>query len=411
MRCAPRAPEPLAPSNAPLPDALARIRAWGEARDWRGYDPYDALNSPLSVPLSLGTVLGRRLLTQAVKLSPFNLRPALGIRREWNAKALALVASGYARLAAAEGDDSAGRAAKRWLDWLEQRHGGGGAGMAWGYSFEVQTRVFRYARETPNTIATSFAAHAFMDAWELLGDARREAPVRAAVRFLVERMRRERGGEAYFAYLPDRDELVHNANLLACAVLARAGRLTDDRSLVESAVAAVETSLAAQRPDGSWPYSDTPGHDWVDNFHTAYVLDSLAECARTLPETAQALGRGVDYWETELFLPDGTPKYFPDRLLPVDAHCYATAIDTWLALADHRADVLERAERQARLLVDRMLDESGYVHFQRRRLWTSRVPYVRWSTAPSFRALAGLLLARSEAAASPRGGGHSARLA
>jgi hypothetical protein len=45
------------------------------------------------------------------------------------------------------------------------------------------------------------------------------------------------------------------------------------------------------------------------------------------------------------------------------------------------------------LLVDRMLDRSGYVWFQVHRFWTNRVPLVRWSTAPSFKALAGVLLA------------------
>ena len=58
---------------------------------------------------------------------------------------------------------------------------------------------------------------------------------------------------------------------------------------------------------------------------------------------------------------------------------------------------LEPAERLARLLVDAMLDARGFVHFQQRRLWKSRVAFVRWTTAPSFRALAGLLLARSRA--------------
>src|SRR6266516_910004 len=66
-------------------DAVAAIRRWGEAHDWRGYDPYDALNSPISPFLTLGTGLGRRVLTQAVKRSPVNLRPLLWIRPTWNA--------------------------------------------------------------------------------------------------------------------------------------------------------------------------------------------------------------------------------------------------------------------------------------------------------------------------------------
>src|SRR3954471_13342851 len=95
----------LAPPATTVEDAVRRIRAWGEAIDWRGYDPYDALNSPLARALTGGKPLGRRLLTQAVQPSPVNLRPALRVERERNAKAIGLVVTGYANLWSATGDD------------------------------------------------------------------------------------------------------------------------------------------------------------------------------------------------------------------------------------------------------------------------------------------------------------------
>ena len=392
-----------------IEQAVGRIRAWGEERDWRGYDPYDALNSPAARALSLGTPLGRRLLTQTVKLAPVNLRPLLRIAPARNAKAVALVASGYARLARA-GDPGARPQAERWLDWLARSASERGA-AAWGYHFPVQTRVFSYDRDTPNAIATAFAAQAFLDAWELLGDERRGRRALDAGAFLVERLLNTGAGRPYFRYLPGEDELVHNANLLACAVLARGARLSGDGALLDHAREAVATSVAAQRADGSWPYADAPGHDWVDNFHTGYVLDALAECARVLPGLDEPLERGVAYWERALFLADGTPRYYAHRTLPLDAHCYATAVDTWLGLAGRMPQALERAERIALLLVERMLDRRGYVHFQRRRLWTSRVPFVRWTTAPAFRALAGLLAARVEEAGGGRPGRAGAPMA
>lgn len=359
----------------PVAEGLRSIRAWGEARDWRGYDPYDALNSPLAGRLTLGTTLGRRLLTQAVKLSPVNLRPALRIEPAWNAKALALVASAYAWSGERE-------PAGRWLAWLVDNRSGGG----WGYHFPVQTRFFRYERGTPNTIATAFAAQALLDGWERFGDERwREAAIEAA-RFLCEAML----ADGFFRYLPGEQELVHNANLLACAVLARASLVAGEQSLADPARQALGVTLAAQRPDGSFPYAEGEGHGWVDNFHTAYVLDSLAICAPMAPEALPALEAGAAYWGRELFLADGTPKYEPDQLYPIDAHCYATAIDTWLALAPYVPSARRQAEHLAELLVERMLTPAGHVRFQRRRLWTSNVPFVRWTTAPSFRALARL---------------------
>ncbi len=384
-----------------LAAAIERIRAWGEARDWRGYDPYDALNSPLAPFLTLGRPLGRRLMTQAVKLSPLNLRPVLLVHPEWNAKALALVASGYLRLAMHSGEELAKAGASRWLNWLVDHPAPGSTSTAWGYHFDVQTRFFGYARETPNTIATTFVVQALVEGYELLGDERWAGGARAAGDFLSEAMLVREGGRTYFRYLRAEQDLVHNANLLACAALARTARATGEESLLEPVGAALATSLAAQADDGSWPYAEASGQRWVDNFHTAYVLESLAHCAASFPEVEGPLQRGIAYWEKALFLADGTPKYFPDRIHPLDAHSYATAIDTWLALIDRHPRALDRAARLATLLVERMLDRSGYVHFQRRRFWTSKVPFVRWTTAPTFRALAGLLLARRGAFRGP----------
>jgi hypothetical protein len=371
-------------------EAVGRIRAWGEAREWRGYDPYDGLNSPAARALPR---LGRRIFTQAVKLSPINLRPLLRIRPDWNPKAIALVASGYARLAR-RGDRSARDAADGWLHWLAAQGVQDSDGVAWGYPFDVDTRVSTFAAGTPNTIATSFVAHGFLDAYELLGEENWADQARRSAAYLVRHMLIQESGATYFCYHARESLLVHNANMLACGVLGRVARLLDEPFFVAPMQAAAGTTVKAQREDGSWPYSEA--HAWIDNFHTAYVLAALAECSRSLPELGHALQHGVAFWESRLFSSDGAPKYYAHRALPEDAHSYATAIDTWLALADDHPHALEHAERVADLLITRMLDPSGYIHFQRRRFLRNTVPFIRWTTAPSFRALAGLLLALEE---------------
>jgi hypothetical protein len=394
----------IAPTG--LSEAIVRIRRWGEARDWRGYDPYDALNTPFETLLTLGRPLGRRALTQAVKLSPLNLRPVLRIAPTWNGKALALVASGYARLFAADsGDERAHAQASRWLTWLVEHPTAPGSALGWGYPFKVQTRFFGYARETPNAIATSFVIQALLDGHELLGDERWGEAAVGACEFLSRELLFDEEGRTYFCYLPAERELVHNANLLACAAISRTADLVGRESLRETVESALRASLAAQRPDGSWPYAEGAGHAWVDNFHTGYVLESVAICARSLPDLREPLTRGLAYWQQELFLEDGTPKYTPESIYPLDAHCYATAIDTWLAVRDLHPGAMQTAERTARLLLERMLDPVGYVHFQRTRFWTNRVPFVRWTTAPTFRALAGLQLVGGSIGENDRGAG------
>ena len=381
------------PAVASVAEAAGRIREWGEARDWRGWDPYDALNSPLAPVLTLGTPFGRRVLIQAVKRSSLNLRPLLRIAPAWNAKAIGLVASAYVHLAAA-GDASARQEAARWLDWLDAARCGAGRHDGWGYHFDVQTRFFFYPRNSPNTIATAFVAGAFLDAYELLGEEARLETAVAAADLLVAEMLVRDGERRFFRYVPADTKLIHNANLLACAVLARAAGPSGRSDLAELVGSALRATLDAQRPDGSWPYSDWQGNAWVDNFHTGYVLEALAACVDLAPDAGERLDRGLAFWERELFLPDGTPKYFPDRVEPLDAHCYAQAIETWVAVAGRHAGAVAQAERVAHLLIESLLEPGGYVAFQRRGRRTNRVPFVRWTTAPSFRALARLLLQR-----------------
>lgn len=370
--------------------ALDSIRRWGEERDWRGYDPYDGLNSPFTPVLTFRTCLGRRLLTQAVKRSPVNLRPALRIRPDWNAKAIALVASGYARLAEARGDVAARAAACRWLDWLVE-HSSSDVGLGWGYHFDVQTRFFAYEAETPNTIATSFAAHALLDGAEFAGESKYVEAARESARFLLDRMFDDNGSAPYFRYVAPERELVHNANLLACSVIARVS--TVGTHPIDSRVpAAVHTSLDAQRDDGSWPYAEHSLGNWVDNFHTGYLLEALGACVGFVDRARPQLERGFDYWKRELFLEDGTPKYTPSSLYPIDAHNYAQAVETWLSAVGWRSDAPERADLCARLLVGRMLNSRGHVDFQQGRLIRNRIPLMRWTTAPAFRALARLEL-------------------
>lgn len=375
--------------------AIDRIRRWGEERDWRGWDPYDALNSPFAPLLTLGTRAGRRSLTQVVKLSPVNLRPLLRIPCERNAKAIGLVASGYARIFAARGDPGAQAEAQRWLRWLVDQSTAD-VGLGWGYNFDVQTRFFAYDRGTPNVIATSFVGHALLDGLELLGEEEWGEQATRVCEFLTARLLGEIGGRPHFRYLAAERELVHNANALGCSVLARTGALTGRDELIVPAHDALPTTLDAQRPDGSWGYAESDGHGWVDNFHTGYVLEALALSEQAGQAVRPALERGIDYWERNLFLPDGTPKYYDDRVLPIDTHNHAQSIETWLAVAAWRDGALESAERCAAQLVRDWLEPDGHIGFQRRRLWTNRVPFVRWTTGPAFRALARLELAHAQ---------------
>jgi hypothetical protein len=198
---------------------------------------------------------------------------------------------------------------------------------------------------------------------------------------------------AFFGYLAGDRTPIHNANMLACALLARLSPHLDGAE--EAARTGVEYTLARQRPDGSWPYGELPHLDWVDNFHTGYVLECLIACADAGVDggTEEAIESGLDYYRSELFLPDGTPKYRPDSVYPIDSQCVAQGIQTFALASRRLPGALEHAHTVYQWARATMRRRDGAFAFQRRRLWINQTPHVRWTVAPMLLALARLLRA------------------
>jgi hypothetical protein len=177
-------------------------------------------------------------------------------------------------------------------------------------------------------------------------------------------------------------------------VLARVGAAAGRRDFLDAAALGVRYAADHQRPDGSWPYGERPGLEWVDNFHTGYVLDCLRICRESgvgVPDGA--IDRGLAHYRTALFDPDGAPRYSTGSRYPLDIQCVAQAIHT-LSLAGDRP----AAERVHRYWRRRMRRRDGGVLFQRRRLWANRASHMRWGVGPMLSALARLAqLERSSA--------------
>ena len=83
-------------------ESLKKLINYIEGEDFRGYDPYDALNSPFLKFLSFNSKYPGIIFTQTIKRSPLNPRPLLGIKKELNPKALGLFLWGYSKLYAVE---------------------------------------------------------------------------------------------------------------------------------------------------------------------------------------------------------------------------------------------------------------------------------------------------------------------
>ena len=202
----------------------------------RGPDPYDALNATRLPRIARESPLALRVVTQAVKRSPVNLRPVLGIADGLSAATLAHVISAYARNGFLDEVEAQSKL-RECINRLASLRCATFAEPCWGYHFDVQTRVFFYPRTTPNTIATAFAALALLDAYDLagVGDGL-DLAIGAGDFFLRHVPQTATAKGSYFGYLPGDSTPIHNANMLVAELLARLARAPAERiSLVPPA--------------------------------------------------------------------------------------------------------------------------------------------------------------------------------
>jgi hypothetical protein len=389
-----------------------------------GYDPYDGLNSRLFQATPLRHSRTARLVwTQFHKRSPINLRSVVGVPRERNAKAIALFAlaalADFRRNPTAENEIEA-RELLDDLIWMSLK---GFKGACWGYNFDWQSRSFFVPRGTPTIVPTAFAARALCEAAEVLSRDEYLPFARTICDFIINDLNRseETSDEVCFSYSPLDRTRVFNASLLAAETLAAIGSLLGEQSLIEWAQRAALYVVRRQQQDGSWAYGADSHQAWSDNFHTAYILTSLSGIINSsqvgkggLPpqgfddERAQAalpdlrvgerahldfniaLARGYEFWTERFFLAHGWPKYFPDRLYPADIHSSASAIIALVELRGHIPNTIGLAKQIADWAIKHLRADAGFFYYQKRRFYTVKIPYMRWSESWMMYALARL---------------------
>ena len=352
----------------------------------KGLDPYDALAGTRIPTFVRSRARTRQAAIQVRKRLPVNLAPLLGIEPRVIAKAIGCFLTAEARLAAAErASPGAHRdAARKFVALLDAAEGNCGDG-AWGYEFDVQTRWAHYLASSPNLIATFFVGRGLAAAGACFGDAAMIERARQSAGFLAEPLfRRTKEGRPFFAYTLDNPRLVHNANLLGAGFVAAMGATCSSAGWVELAVGAAATTIAAQRPDGSWPYGEGSGLSWSDNFHTAYNIDGLllVWLASGDDRVRASLERGVAHWTRDFFGPVGEPKYYPGKPFPYDIHSAATAVDVAARLATWGFPTADLARRVAEWTRVNLLDpRTGRTYFQKHRFYVDKRHFIRWGEA------------------------------
>lgn len=396
--------------------ALERLDVWIEHEEFRGWDPHDALNSPLLRVIAGDNRLMGMIFVQFMRRTPINLRRLLGVPKTHNPKAMGLFLGTYSQKFASTRSMAYKNKIRVFSDWLIEHAASGYAGPCWGYHFDWPNRAFFAPAGTPTIVNTAFIALSFLDAHDAVNLPQESEPsakvqgdltarssgnvdgltiARNACEFILRDLNvyRSSDDEACFSYTPRDRRFVHNANVLGAWLLAAVSVRTGEARLADGARAAARFTVTRQTSDGSWPYGIDKRDQWVDNLHTGYVLVATKRVGRLLDidEFDASVVKGYQFWKQRMFLENSAPKYYPNRTYPIDVHCVAQAILTYLEFSDIDPNALHEAEKLCRWAIANLQDPKGFFHYQIHRRHRVRVPYMRWGQAWMQLALTKLL--------------------
>ena len=209
---------------------FARLKSYCEKEEFKGWDPYDGLNSKVfqALPFFKNSALCRLILIQGFKRCPFNLRRIAMVPKQHNAKGIGLFLSGYCNLYNAvkksptlEKDCGTLQEIEKQINELAEllisMQSKNYSGACWGYNFDWQARrLFLFPKYTPTVVATNFCATALMEAYEITKEKRYLDIALTAADFVIKDLHRTPyEGGFLFSYSPlEGNDTVFNASLL-----------------------------------------------------------------------------------------------------------------------------------------------------------------------------------------------------
>ena len=386
------------------------LKDYCEAEGFKGWDPYDGLNSRIfqALPFFKHSALCRLVMIQGFKRCPVNIRRLALVPKEYNSKGIGLFLQGYCNLYNAVnmnqalgeklGDKTALKTQiTRLADLLISLQSKGNySGACWGYNFDWQARrLFLFPKFTPTVVATNFCATALMGAFEITKNQKYLAVALSSAEFVLKDLHRASYNDGFlFSYSPLKgNDTVFNASLLGSRLLSFCYHYTGNESYKTAARQSVLACCNAQKADGSWVYGMLPVQSWIDSFHTGYNLDGLIAYEELTGDTSfhENIEKGFDFYIKNFFEQDGCPKYYHNKKYPIDIHCPGQLFVT-LARLHKFNEYKQLADKVLEWTIENMRDKKGYFYYQLKQGINTRIPYMRWSNAFMFNALSYYIL-------------------
>ncbi len=388
-----------------LLSVLERFSAWLSAFGETSYDYQSYYAAPLG-----GAAKGlyyRRPVLGTLAVAPMVLSEAFfpSGRRFFSPKlrfplADAHYAMGFAFLHRATGEERYYERAVHYAQILAETRSPGFARYGWGYPFNWVTGGGTVPAHTPLITSTPYAYEAFDLLYQTDGDAKWLDVMQSIAEHARQDIRdfptSPSASSCGYSPLEEVGGVV-NASAYRAFLLTSASVTLRNEEYWKIAERNLNYVLDAQNEDGSWYYSTDGQRNFVDHFHTCFVLKALAkiETMTGHGRCGTALERGVRFYTAGLFDPQGRPRpFFRAPRLTVyrqELYDYAECINLCVLLRKRFPVLDTRLGVALKDLFSRWQKADGSFRSRTLMLGWDNVPMHRWGQSQIFRSLCFLL--------------------
>jgi hypothetical protein len=315
-------------------------------------------------------------------------------------------AMGFAFLAGVRNGESDYQKAVHFLNALEQTRCPEFKDYCWGYPFDWETKTGVIKAGTPLITTIPYAYEAFSQVYALDGNSKWLQIMESIAEHALKSYREMEiaPGVATCGYTPATDDQcgVINASAYRAFLLTKAGIELSRPQLLAAALKNLNFVLSSQNPDGSWYYAINAKRDFVDHFHTCFVLKALAKIENLTgwSDCSAAIEGGIGYYMKNLFDADGLPRPFSRRprltVYRRELYDYAECINLSILLEGRFPELDRLATGVVMDLLGRWQISEGSFRSRQLLFGWDNVPMHRWAQAQLFRSLCFLLSQSSE---------------
>ena len=306
-------------------------------------------------------------------------------------------AMGFAFLAEAYKQDAYLARAVHFLNVLKETRSPGFRYYCWGYPFNWETRTGTYEAGTPMITSMPYMYEAFHQVYQLDGNPEWSEILRSIAQHAFEDYQdyEVSPDASTCCYTPGKENTkgVINAAAYRAYLLTLAAYDFSDDNYKKAADRNLNFVLESQNLNGSWYYSNDSVRDFVDHFHTCFVLKALAKIEHLTGSEAcrNAIERGVNYYVKNLFDERGLPKPFSKRprltVYRSELYDFAECLNVCLLLRDRFPALDSVLLTVVSDVLKRWQQADGSFRARELLVGWDNVPMHRWAQSQMFRSL------------------------